>query len=167
MDISIPSDAPKPNFPDSSYYPRTSHQFFGSGTMPSAFIDRPDIGAFVSRIIDDPRTLNQYVFCYGDHLTLTELWDTARAVKLEVTGEELKATPKRVSEEEIVDGARNGEGAVKHTMEYMLSVYVRGDNTVQNAVKPEYGGALDGRELYPDLKVKSFREFAKWWYSEN
>ncbi len=32
---------------------------------------------------------------------------------------------------------------------------------MENAKKPEYGSALDARELYPDLKPKSFEEYIK------
>ena len=41
----------------------------------------------------------------------------------------------------------------------MYSMWVRGDNTIENAKKAEYGSALDARELYPDLKPKSLEEY--------
>lgn len=43
-----------------------------------------------------------------------------------------------------------------YTTQYAYSKYVRKDNTPENA---KYLGYLDARELYPDLKPKSFRDF--------
>jgi len=51
-------------------------------------------------------------------------------------------------------------------MEYMNSMFIRGDNTVENAKRPEYGSALDARELYPHIKVLSLEEFTKQLYSK-
>jgi len=51
-------------------------------------------------------------------------------------------------------------------VEYTLSLFIRGDNTVENAKKPEYGGALDARELYPHLKVTTVEEVAKSLYKQ-
>jgi len=50
--------------------------------------------------------------------------------------------------------------------EYLLSLYIRGDNTMENAKKPEYGGALDARELYPNLKIMTIKEVAKALYRQ-
>ena len=49
--------------------------------------------------------------------------------------------------------------------EYIWSIWVRGDNTVENAKKPEYGEALDARELYPDLKLRTLEDYAKELYA--
>ena len=45
--------------------------------------------------------------------------------------------------------------------EFMYSLWVRGDNLVENAKKPEYGNALDAKELYPDLKLHRLEDYAK------
>lgn len=49
---------------------------------------------------------------------------------------------------------------------YNYSLWIR-DNTVENAKKEEYGGALDARELYPELtkELNSLEAFAKDFYS--
>lgn len=47
--------------------------------------------------------------------------------------------------------------------EYAYSIYVRGDNTVEHAKSL---GALDARELYPDLKPPSLEEYAKAFYGK-
>jgi hypothetical protein len=43
-----------------------------------------------------------------------------------------------------------------YTAQYAYSKYVRKDNTPEYA---SYLGYLDARELYPDFKPKTFREF--------
>ena len=45
--------------------------------------------------------------------------------------------------------------------ESLWSMWVRGDNIVENAKKPEYGNALDAKELYPDLKLHRLMDYAK------
>lgn len=49
--------------------------------------------------------------------------------------------------------------------QYHKSMWILGENTVENAKKEEFGGALDARELYPDLKVKTLREVAPAYYA--
>lgn len=49
----------------------------------------------------------------------------------------------------------------KSGMQYFNSMWIRGDNTVANAKTPEYGSALDARELYPDLKPKALEEYVR------
>ena len=46
--------------------------------------------------------------------------------------------------------------------EYMLSLHVRGENTLANAKKLGY---LDARELYPDVRAKGLEEFAREMYA--
>jgi hypothetical protein len=44
----------------------------------------------------------------------------------------------------------------------VYSIYFRGDNTVETA---KLQGALDGRELYPELKLQSLEEYAQEFYA--
>lgn len=46
-------------------------------------------------------------------------------------------------------------------LQYMLSLHVHGDNT---AAKAKVLGALDARELYPNLRVQTLAQYAKEWY---
>ena len=55
-----------------------------------------DIGLFVASIIVDPRTLNWYVFAYGEHLTQNQYIAVAR----EITSEDVFYIP--VSEKEFL-----------------------------------------------------------------
>lgn len=58
-----------------------------------------------------------------------------------------------MSEEEIIRNI-DSTHSVEHALwEYMLTRWIRGDNTMENARKFEYEGALDAKELYPGLKL--------------
>lgn len=46
--------------------------------------------------------------------------------------------------------------------EYVYSMYVCGDNTLEKA---KADGALDARELYPDFKPQSLEQSAKQFYT--
>jgi hypothetical protein len=39
---------------------------FGDGNLKTGSTDIRDIGPYVAKIIADDRTLNKYVFCYGE-----------------------------------------------------------------------------------------------------
>ncbi|TDL14208.1 hypothetical protein BD410DRAFT_846248, partial [Rickenella mellea] len=61
-------------------YPGQFERFtkiYGGGDVKSAFTDLRDIGTFVARIIDDPRTLNHYVFIWGEEATKRQILDIA------------------------------------------------------------------------------------------
>lgn len=42
--------------------------------MTTALTDLRDIGSYVAKIIIDDRTVNQYVFCYGELLSQEEVF---------------------------------------------------------------------------------------------
>lgn len=46
--------------------------------------------------------------------------------------------------------------------QYQYSIYVRGDNCVKVA---KTLGALDAKELYPDMEFQGLEEFAKEFYA--
>ena len=83
-----------------------------------------------------------------------------------MAGEPLKATPVYESEAEVREKIKNAADGTMAQIgsEYMFSLAIRGDNTVEKAKKPEFGGALDARELYPHLKVTPIEEVAKQLY---
>lgn len=130
------------------------HIIYGSGDVKGAITDRRDVGEFVARIIADDRTLNRYVFVWGEEITLNEIY----ALGEKVHGKKVDPPPLHVSADEIEQRSKTAEGFMLIMNEYMLSGWVRGDNTLENAKRPEYGGALDARELYPDIKVRTLEQ---------
>jgi len=155
--------------PEGTFIPSQSHSIVGTGDVKNALIHIPDIGKFTAEILDDPRTLNKYVFCCGDEKTQNEVWDIAKRVKLEVAaGEPLKVSPRQVSEEQVMEKVKSAKDGSEEQLgaDYFLSLFIRGDNTLENAKKTEYGAALDGRELYPHLKLTTAEAAAKSMYKK-
>ncbi|KAL0065594.1 hypothetical protein AAF712_007372 [Marasmius tenuissimus] len=133
-------------------------EFYGSGDVKTAYTDTSRIGEFIARIIDDPRTLNQTVQAWDGETTLSEAWKIASKVSGETFDDYLK-----LSAEEIE--SKIGTDLMSTVIyEYARSLWIRGDNTVENAVK---AGALDARVLYPDYVPGSLEEYAAEFYRQD
>ncbi|OCB85052.1 NAD-binding protein [Sanghuangporus baumii] len=158
MQVTVPFADPK--FPQ-PIIRRVSTSYIGSGDVKCALIDKRDIGKFVARIIADDRTLNQYVFCWTEEFTLNE----TIALAERVSGR--KVNIEHISADEMEKILKDGSGLERILFGYEYSIWIRGDNTVENAKKKEYGGALDARELYPDIgkELRTMEDFAKECYS--
>ncbi|EIM83074.1 NAD-P-binding protein [Stereum hirsutum FP-91666 SS1] len=154
--VNLPMISPKQTPYPFAFEP--SRYFYGDGNTKTACIDLGDIGRFVARIIADPRTLNHYVFAWGEELTQKELFDCAR----ELGDPNFQFIPK--SAEDLEQLLSNTDIPIT-LWQYHKNMWVLGENTVENAKKEEFGGALDARELYPDLKVKTLREVAPAYYA--
>lgn len=79
---------------DQGYLAERSRTLLGSGDVKTAVTSRNDIGRFTARIIDDPRTLNAQVFCYGDEVSLNETFDIAERI----TKEDMRSKRRIVSQ---------------------------------------------------------------------
>ncbi|KAI0127073.1 isoflavone reductase [Xylariales sp. AK1849] len=133
----------------------------GDGTARVAFTDLPDVGTYVAKIIEDPRTLNQKVFAYTEVLTSNEVVD----LMSEVSGEKATATYRPADEihrsveaaKEILSKDPNNQQVTMDLFinEYLDSWGLRADNTPEAA---EYLGYLDFKKLYPEVKGISMRE---------
>ncbi|GJJ09953.1 hypothetical protein Clacol_004177 [Clathrus columnatus] len=142
-----------------------SRLFVGSGGVRSSVTRREDIGTFVARILADPRTLNTYIFCHGDVVTMNEVYAIAEKVA-KVDFSAVKAPlPAEAVKEKIaeLDAQKEYDSTTRIFYDYGYSMYVLGENTVENAKQL---GALDARELYPDFKPSTLEEFAVQFYKE-
>ncbi|KAI5292821.1 hypothetical protein KEM55_001375 [Ascosphaera atra] len=124
--------------------------------------DIRDIGRYVARIIDDERTLNQYIFAYS------ELWtQTAIAEKLEaMSGDRVHKQP--ISREDLLQRNAEATEALKQEpddrnnlqgkwmTDYAVSMFLRGDNQPGYA---KYLGYLTSKELYPDMEFRSLESY--------
>ncbi|KAJ5108868.1 hypothetical protein N7456_005543 [Penicillium angulare] len=134
----------------------------GDGTAPNLLIDLRDIGLFVARILCDDRTLNRYVYSFGEVLSENDIY---RIVE-ELSGEKVEST--RVSTESIEEAVEKAKAALTldqedpmkriglYKAQYEYSKYVRQDNTPDYA---NYLGYLNAQQLYPDFKPRGFREY--------
>ncbi|EIN04063.1 NAD(P)-binding protein [Punctularia strigosozonata HHB-11173 SS5] len=158
MQITVPGKVP-------GFELDTAWTFYGDGDKKFAVTDLNHIGDFVARIIEDPRTLNQWVYIWEDELTQAEAWATATRVlgsgwlqeTVQVSADELlqRATEFRAKYRENPDLTSLYGLAVA---EYAYSIHIRGDNNIATA---KAAGALDARELYPDIRVSTFEEFLR------
>lgn len=149
--------------PSKAYLPQVpgfSEYIFGTGQVKCAVTDGRDIGKFAARIIEDDRTLSQYVFCWTEETTQNEAFALAERIsgrKFEVESLSVEEMRRREEAKDIIKALM---------METNHSLWIRGDNVVEKAKTKEYGGALDARELYPDLgkELKSLEDYAKDFY---
>lgn len=142
------------------------NEIYAGGDAPNLLTDLRDIGRFVARIIKDPRTLNKRVFTWSDELLQNEIY----AFSEEMSGEKIDRVS--VSAEAVLERVEKARAAYKASpptnlvntpermalwsSEYVYSKYVRADNTRETAL---YLGYLDARELYPDFKPITYRDF--------
>jgi len=147
-----------------------SHNIYGDGTQKFLVTDYHNIGKFVARVVADDRTLNQYVIVWEDEITQLEAAEIGEHASGEAA--EMKAQRVQISAEEVAQriATANEEYAKTGAYEaymargwfgYMHSIHFLGENTLANA---KALGALDVRELYPDLLPSSFEKWAPKFY---
>lgn len=143
---------------------RTDNVIYGDGDAPNLLTDARDIGRFVTRIVKDPRTLNQKIVTYSDELSQKDIYKIAErlsgeTIDYQVTSadelEKLKAQTTAVFK---ADPDNFMKFAAHSINEYAWAKYIRKDNTRENAI---YLGYLDARELYPNFEPISFEQTLK------
>jgi hypothetical protein len=60
---------------DHATFPQMKVPIHDDGEAQNLLTDVRDVGKFVARIIDDERTLNKSVFCYGDICTENQIYE--------------------------------------------------------------------------------------------
>ncbi|KAI5117853.1 hypothetical protein M0805_007696, partial [Coniferiporia weirii] len=131
MQLALPVIKPKET--DYPFIAEASKNIYGSGNVKNAVTDKDDIGKFVSHIISDPRTQNRYVFIWGEEVTQHE----ALAVAERAYGKKINIV--HTSEDALVQITKEaGNTMILPFWEYMISIWIRGDNTVENAKKEEF-----------------------------
>lgn len=126
----------------------------GDGLTQCATTSKDDVGRFVARIIADPRTINRYVFAYGEVLTQQDCLSLVE----KVTGEKPEVIclkPEKVSQ--LASAAETDEYTFWHrvVVQYYNTVWVREDNCPRHAKELGY---LDAKDLYPHLTFKTFED---------
>ncbi|KAF9816011.1 hypothetical protein IEO21_04261 [Rhodonia placenta] len=157
-------------FIDVGWWMQLSTSIYGTGDKKLLLTDLNNIGKFVARILADERTLNQYVIVWEDELT----WLEVKAICEQQSGEEdlLRSKRTTLSYEELKQRAAHSKeeylrspNFLAHigwvSSEYAISMHILGENSLENA---KALGALDARELYPDIVPVKFVDFAKKFY---
>ncbi|GJJ09951.1 hypothetical protein Clacol_004175 [Clathrus columnatus] len=88
-----------------------------------------------------------------------------KIAKVDFSAIKALVTTRRSRQREIAELDAQGEydSTTRIFYDYGYSMYVLGENTVENAKQL---GALDARELYPDFKPSTLEEFAVQFYKE-
>ncbi|KAL2890665.1 isoflavone reductase family protein [Ceratocystis lukuohia] len=147
------------------------HRIVAGGNQKFALTDLKDIGRYVARIIEDPRTVNKHVFAYTEVLSMNEIWDAMKTSSGETP---LKEDVSEAEIKEIIEACRNKLSCSSESAhhpdnimdtanfnmgQYRLSWCVRGDNTPEYA---DYLGYLNFWHLFPGSpKGKSLEAFFK------
>jgi len=147
-------------------------EIYGPGDKKMLLTDLEHIGQYVAMIIADERTLNQYVIVWEEEMTLPE----AKAISEEQSGEAeaIRARRTSVSHEELLQRAAQGkeeyarsQSDAAHALwaysQYQISMHILGENSLESAKSL---GALDVRELYPDIVPTKMADFARKFYKK-
>ncbi|KAI0359472.1 NAD-P-binding protein [Trametes cingulata] len=149
-----------------------THELHGDGTQKRLVTVLRNIGAYVARIVADPRTLNRAVMVWEDELTELEMHEIGERVSGD--GGELRAKRIYLSADDILKKAEEGKAELardpsnilaRYTVDwnqYMYSMHIVGENTLENAKRLGY---VDARELYPDMPKHTLEEFAREFYA--
>ncbi|RPD58089.1 NAD-P-binding protein [Lentinus tigrinus ALCF2SS1-7] len=147
-----------------------THRIAGSGNAPILLTDNDHIGTFVARIIADPRTLNHAVIIWEDQASMLD----AQEIGARLSGEGQKLKDLYITAEEVLQAVaaakervtRDPSDWMSHAMqswnEYIYSIQILHENTLENAKRLGY---LDARELYPDIATTTLEECAKGFYA--
>ncbi|KAI4525828.1 NAD(P)-binding protein [Schizophyllum commune Loenen D] len=128
-----------------------ARNLIGTGDVPFAVADEFHIGDYVARIIQDERTLNKKVFVWEDEVTQNQVWDLA----VKKYGEGILEKKKTLH---VVKTGGPSQMMMRYLYEYWDSLFQRGDNTL---AKAKANGAVDYRDLYPDIKPRTFAEYVE------
>ncbi|KAF8652585.1 hypothetical protein AX16_004337 [Volvariella volvacea WC 439] len=154
--------------PKKAWFPwlfNASQKVFNDGTTKSAFIDLADVGKYTARIVSDDRTINRYVFVWGEEITQNGLIELARKYSplpfnvVNETTQQLEASLSKLAEDPK-------DFPELTYAEYLYSLWVLGENIKEKAVLEEYGSALLGADLYPDFVPRRIEEHAKEYYAQ-
>ncbi|KAI0764287.1 NAD-P-binding protein [Trametes elegans] len=145
---------------------------YGDGHNKMLVTDLRHIGTYVARILADPRTVNQVVIVWEDEVTQLQAHeigeaasgeaDTARAKRKYVSAEEVRERIEQAKAAFAEDPTNFAAAVALYGAEYMLSMHILGENSLEFAKQLGY---LDARELYPDIPKYTLAEFAKEFYT--
>lgn len=159
----------------------------GDGNAPNLLTDLRDIGRFVARIIADERTLNKYVYTWGDILSENQIFGMMEGLSNEKVERQYvshySCNARRLcfkisewfAKERVKMSASEVEAQVSNfklacekspgdQMKRLMLYRAQYDYSkyIRQDNKPSYArylGYLDARELYPDFKPIPFHDF--------
>lgn len=158
--LSFPT-LPSGRLDSKSVYPNNTF-VYGDGKMKCGITDLRDVGRYVARIIRDERTLNKFVYYFGEETTQDETFKlleelSGEKITRQYVSQETMKTVLSTTREKITTGEFLRKDLVMlFGAEYNFSKFIRGDNTHAYA---KYLGYMNAGELYPDFKAIGWRDF--------
>ncbi|KAI0657641.1 NAD-P-binding protein [Cubamyces menziesii] len=144
---------------------------YGEGNNRTLVTDLNHIGTYMARIIADPRTVNHAVIIWEEEVTHLEALeigyrysgegDFLRAKRVSVSADALKQAIETAKAEHAKDPSDVLALLDLTWSEYMFSLHILEENTLENAKRLRY---LDAQELYPDVPKHTLEEYAEEFY---
>ncbi|KAF8901814.1 hypothetical protein CPB85DRAFT_1377277 [Mucidula mucida] len=153
----LPLLFPYPHAAPASLSVLTPKNYIGDRQKKVVYSTVKSLALLVVRVIDDPRTLNQTVIACDGETNIDEAW----AIAEKVSGEDFSDYT-MVPDEDILARTKSNDVATQVIAQYANSLFLRGDNTLANAVAD---GVLVARDLYPDAPVFTIEEASKEFYA--
>ncbi|XP_022135658.1 isoflavone reductase-like protein [Momordica charantia] len=138
--------------PEASSPPRDKFVILGDGNPKAIFNEEHDIGTYIMRAVDDPRTLNKILYVRPpkniiSFKDLASLWDK----KIGKTLQKIY-----VPEEQVLKNIEEAPFPLNMRLSIFYSVFVKGDHTNFD-IEPSFG--VEATELYPDVNYTTVDEF--------
>nr|XP_029124360.1 LOW QUALITY PROTEIN: isoflavone reductase homolog PCBER [Elaeis guineensis] len=116
------------------------------------FVNEDDIGTFIIRAVDDPRTLNKILYIRPPTNTLSHnepvfLWEKQAGKTFDKV---------YVPEEGFLKQIQKSSIPLNITLSICHSVFIKGDHT-NFQIKPSFG--VEATDLYPDVKYTTVDEY--------
>ncbi|XP_006854136.2 isoflavone reductase homolog [Amborella trichopoda] len=126
---------------------------FGDGAIKAVFVDEEDIGTYIIKAIDDPRTLNKTLYIRPpenilSQRELVEIWES-------LLGKVLQKS--QLSEQDFLDSMRDVDIVQQIGLGHYYQVFYEGCLT-----NFEIGGqGVEASQLYPEVNYTRVRDYLK------
>ncbi|XP_047329434.1 phenylcoumaran benzylic ether reductase Betv6-like [Impatiens glandulifera] len=132
--------------------PRDKLTIFGHGNVKVVFNSEDDIGTYIIKSVDDPRTLNKILYINPPNNIYTfnelvSLWENKIHKKLEKT---------YVPEDQLLKLIEESRWPLNIQLGIAHSLFVKGDQTYFE-IEPSFG--VEASQLYPDVNYTTVDEF--------
>lgn len=136
----------------------------GDGSVLNALTDKRDIGRYIALIIQDQRTVNQFVLAYSEVWATNEIYSVVERLSGEnlprqyLSANEIWNKLSAAKETLAAEPSNTGAVWLEIASEYELCNHIRGDNDPHSA---KLLGYLTSKELYPDFQPRRFEQLVQ------
>jgi len=134
--------------------PREKAFIYGDGNVKAVFNEEHDIGTYVVKTVDDPRTLNKTVYIRPSKNTVT--FNELVATWEKIIGKTLEK--EYIPEEKLLKDIEESPIPINIILGISHSLFIKGDTT-NFEIESSFGA--EATELYPDVKYTTVEEYLK------